>query len=650
MKVFIAFKYKLTVIIALIILLLLVAMFSMVQNDIETRFRVIIDSQLMQAKDYVSQRMDDRYDLLYNDTTALVNDKLVLDVIVDKNISELTRNDIITAEVLPKFIHLDKLIVTDANGDILARQIDHSSVTAELTSSEWFEYAKEGEAVGGYIFSNGEYYQGVAMPVFLGEGMVGIVIGARKLDREDLVTIKQISAIDVAVLDNFSRIVSTNFTGLSSSEELLRAFDLWLQTQPPVSESTLELQLGKERFLLQWVVDETYFVPPYIIVRSLDESLQFVTYIRQTMTVLGSFGLLIAILAAFIFAVSISSPIKRLTKATSHVAKEDFEHKVDIRSRDEFSQLGESFNQMIDDLAEKRKIRSVFNKSVSKEVADHMLAQGAQLGGSREFATVLFADIRGFTSLAESLDERSLINLLNQYFSQVNVCIEKRKGVIDKFIGDAVMALFGTPLPCEQSAYSALMASKAMLETVETFNQHCALIYGCEIKIGIGLNSGHVVAGMVGAENRLNFTVLGDQVNIASRIEGLCKYYGAELIVSESCVEQVLRSEKYWEQEIVFRQLDCVQVKGKSKGLNIYQPFFAPSDELKTHIDQFESALLSLLLGNLQQAQKILDNLLVVWPDDVATQHLYQWVCGYLDDKASFARSYRNGVRIATQK
>ena len=121
------------------------------------------------------------------------------------------------------------------------------------------------------------------------------------------------------------------------------------------------------------------------------------------------------------------------------MAEENFTHKVAISSRDEFAQLGDSFNQMISDLAEKQQIRSAFDKSVSKEVADHMLAQGAQLGGSKEFATVLFADIRGFTTLAESLDEKSQINLLNQYFSQVNVCIERRKGVIDKCIGAVVM-------------------------------------------------------------------------------------------------------------------------------------------------------------------------------------------------------------------
>lgn len=650
MKVFIAFKYKLTSIIALIILLLLVAIFTVVQNEIEERFRLTIDGQLMQAKDYVSQRMDDRYDLLYNDATAVVNDKLIFDVINDLTLSELTRNDIVSEEVLPKFVHLDALLVTDSEGKLLAQQSERGDLTKQLINSEWFDYVKDGESVGGYVLVEGEFYQGLAQPVFLGEGMIGIVVAARALSQEDLVAIKQVSAIDIAVLDDFGRVASTQFSGISEANVLLGAFDQWLTARPLVSDGTVELTLGKERFMLQWVIDETAFVPPYIIARSLDESLLFVKNIRQTMIGLGSFGLIMAIMVAFGFAVSISSPIKRLSKATKEVADENFDHKVSISSRDEFAQLGDSFNQMISDLAEKQQIRSAFDKSVSKEVADHMLAQGARLGGSKEFATVLFADIRGFTSLAESLDEKSLINLLNQYFSQVNVCIESRKGVIDKFIGDAVMALFGTPLPCEQSAYSALMASKNMLETVEGFNEHCRMIYGCDIEIGIGLNSGHVVAGMVGSENRLNFTVLGDQVNIASRIEGLCKYYGVALIVSETCMQEAIRSESDWETAIVFRQLDCVQVKGKTTGLNIYQPFFAPDAEQRTNIEQFEQALLSLQLGNISQSMALLDSLIVEWPEDLPTVYLHQQVVEYMADRGSFDLHYRDGIRIATQK
>ena len=650
MKVFIAFKYKLTLIIALIILLLLAAIFTVVQNDIEERFRLLIDSQLIQAKDYVSQRMDDRYDLLYNDATAAVNDKLIFDVINDLTLSELTRNDIVSAEVLPKFVHLDALIVTDPDGQLLAQQGEQTQLTEQLINSEWFDYVKDGESIGGYVLVGDEFYQGLAKPVFLGEGMIGVVVAARALSQEDLVAIKQISAIDIAVLEGFERVASTGFSGISETSTLYAAFDNWLGKEPAIEDGTIELQLGSERFMLQWVIDETEFVPPYIIARSLDESLLFVTNIRQTMIGLGSFGLIIAIAVAFGFAVSISSPIKRLSMATKEVAEENFTHKVAISSRDEFAQLGDSFNQMISDLAEKQQIRSAFDKSVSKEVADHMLAQGAQLGGSKEFATVLFADIRGFTTLAESLDEKSLINLLNQYFSQVNVCIERRKGVIDKFIGDAVMALFGTPLPCEQSAYSAVMASKNMLETVQVFNQQCSMIYGCHIEIGIGLNSGHVVAGMVGSENRLNFTVLGDQVNVASRIEGLCKHYGVELIVSESCMKEVIRSESFWEENIVFRQLDCVQVKGKTTGLNIYQPFFAPNVKEQRYIKRFEQALLSLQLGNVIQASDMLDSLIVDWPEDLPTVYLHEQARHYLEDQASYHRNYQSGIRIATQK
>lgn len=655
MKFYLPFKYKLTVIIAVIIMVLLTVIFSVVQQELEQRFRSIIDKQLVQAKDYVSQRMDDRFDLLYNDATTIVGDKLIRDVILDRTLSELTSNDIVTNEVLPSFENLQMLAVTDGNGELLAKQDHYAEITESFIASEWFTYALEGEVVGGYIYTqlqSGEqgFYQGVAMPVFLGEAMIGIVLVARDFGQADVKAIKRISEIDIAVLGDGKRRVSTAFSGISDSKNLLDGFDLWLERHPESQQSTVEVLLGDERFLLQWVVDETGFVPPYIIVRSLDESLLFVTNLRQTMMAIGSIGIVLALVVAFVFAVSISSPIKLLTAATHEVARENFGHQVIIHSQDEFSQLGDSFNQMIIDLAEKQKIRAAFDKSVSKEVADHMLEQGAKLGGSREFATILFADIRGFTSLSESMDERSLINLLNQYFSQVNGCITQQNGVIDKFIGDAVMALFGTPIPSELSAYSAMIAAKDMLETVDRFNEQCRLIFGCELHIGIGLNSGYVVAGMVGAENRLNFTVLGDQVNIASRIEGLCKNYGITLILSESSVEQVRQSEQHWHEPIVFRQLDCVQVKGKTKGLRIFEPFFNPMPDVVNKIRQFETGLNELLLGNIDSALSQLTQLQQDWPDDEPTQRLYRACLLYGEQPKQYQRDYNKGVRIETKK
>jgi class 3 adenylate cyclase/HAMP domain-containing protein len=653
MKYYIPFRYKLTGIIAVIIAALLFAIFEVVQRDIELKFRIEIEARLLQAKAYVGQRMDDRYDLLYNDATALINDKLIRDIITDKTLSSLTRNDIVSAEVLPKFANLNVLAVTNTEGKLLAGQTQFSAITQAFIASEWYQYAMDGEAVAGFIFHEKNFYQGIAMPVFLAEGMIGIVVAGRTLTTADIAGIKKISDIDIAVLSKNARVIGTDFSGISEAPVLISAFDGWLKQvkiEAFVADDTLELKLGTERFLLQLSVDETRFVPPYIIARSLDEALEFATTLGETMQLLGSIGMVIAILIGFIFAVGVSTPIKRLAVATKQVAEENFAHRVNIRSKDEFSELGDSFNQMIIDLGEKQKIRSAFDKSVSKEVADHMLKQGAELGGTTQYATILFADIRGFTSLSEELDEKSLINLLNEYFSLVNSCIIRQQGVIDKFIGDAVMALFGTPIPSEHSAYSGLIAARDMLDTVVRFNKGAQLIYGCELDIGIGLNSGNVVAGLVGSDDRLNFTVLGDQVNIASRIEGLCKYYGIALILSESSVNDILECENLWTESVCFRLLDCVQVKGKTQGLKIYQPVFSADDEQKQQIKRYEQALAAVFSGVIGTAFDTLHDLIASWPDDLPTAKLYKACQQYLADPERFDHDYKNGVRIVTEK
>ncbi len=653
MKYYIPFRYKLTVIIALIIVALLFAIFTVVQNDIEDRFRIQIEKRLIQAKGNVSQRMDDRYYLLDNDATALVNDKLIRDIINDQTISTLTRNDIVRNEVLPKFANLNVLAVTNTEGELLAHQKDETATVEAFIASEWFDYSMEGEPVAGFILQDEVFYQGIAMPIFQTEEMIGIVIAGRVLTKQDIDRIKSISDIDIAVLDANKRIIATEFSGLSSQQHLMSAFDLWLaneQALDAIGDKTLEVKLGDERFLLQLVVDETVFVPPYIIARSLDEELVFVRNIRESMQALGGIGIGIAILIAFGFAVGVSTPIKRLSVATTQVARENFSHRVKISSRDEFSLLGDSFNQMIVDLGEKQKIRSAFDKSVSKEVADHMLKQGVELGGTTQYATMLFADIRGFTSLSEQLDEKSLINLLNEYFSQVNLCIIKEKGVIDKFIGDAVMALFGTPIPCEHSAYHGLVAAKNMLDTLIPFNKQTRSAYGCELHIGVGLNTGNVVAGMVGSDDRLNYTVLGDQVNIASRIEGLCKNYGVTLILSESTVNDILQCQDKWHQPVRFRLLDCVQVKGKTEGLKIFQPHFSADEQELAYIDKYEQALVGVFEQRLIQALELLETLVSQWPDDGPTNKLHQACKGYLQDLSNYEHDYQHGVRILTEK
>jgi len=647
----IPFRIKLTLIIATMILVVLTALFTIVQKNIESEFRLEIESQIEHVSAFIEQSMNDRYELLRKDAIAAAKDSLVRDILTDTTLSTETILDIVQDEVFPKFDQINVIAITNSDGQIIASSDTSNKVTDEIFSGNWFEYVFEGEDIAGFVLVEGIYHQAIAMPVFHGNQMIGVMIVTRILGEEMLTTIAEVSPVDMALLDGNQRVSSTAW---SDSVILLDAFDHWMLSMgygEVLPKSLMETILGEERFLLRFIEDETQFVPPFVIARSLDEALIFVRNIRDIILLVGLAAIIISISVGFFVSVGISRPIQKLQKATTEIAKENFNHQVRIRSRDEFAQLGHSFNEMIKGLGEKQQIRSAFDKSVSKEIADHMLEQGVELGGVSQNTSILFSDIRGFTQLAEHMDEKQLIILLNEYFTAVNQSIMQHKGLIDKFIGDAVMALFGSPVPLDNSSVFAINAGLDMLEAVKKFNKEVAINYDCEIKIGIGINTGSVVAGLVGSKERLNFTVLGDHVNLASRIEGLSKYYGADLVVSELCLDNFYQHTPD-DNNIVFRFLDTVKVKGRSQGMSIYQPIQVSENkkELIDNIKDYEIAVNLVKKDQLEKAEQSLTKLRRVWSDDRPTEMLLANVNSYLKDRSLYLEEYKEGIRVHTSK
>jgi adenylate cyclase len=243
------------------------------------------------------------------------------------------------------------------------------------------------------------------------------------------------------------------------------------------------------------------------------------------------------------------------------VLKGNLGQRLPVKREDEVGFLAHSFNEMVGGLEEREKIRDVMNKVVSPEVAHELLQHGVTLGGEEREASVLFADIRGFTTLSEKLPPPELIQLLNAYLSRMSRVIEEEKGVIDKYIGDEVMAIFGAPLASPDHAQRAVAAAVRMLKELQRFNAE----EGQEspLRIGIGIATGLVVAGNVGSPQRLNYTVLGDTVNVASRLQGLTKEYGVPLILSGATYEQV---------SSIFpcRPLGEVAVRGRQQATALY--------------------------------------------------------------------------------
>ncbi len=186
------------------------------------------------------------------------------------------------------------------------------------------------------------------------------------------------------------------------------------------------------------------------------------------------------------------------------------------------------------------------------------------MGGEEKFITILFSDIRGFTGVSEKLSPQKLVGMLNQYFNAMSEEILKHKGILDKYIGDAIMAFWGAPVPDENQADNAVQAAIGMKEQLENFNKKQKEKGQPEINIGIGIYSGLAVVGNVGSETRFDYTAIGDSVNIASRIEGLTKTYQTKIIISETVKEKL--KEKYF-----LELLGSVSIRGRNEPVKIYK-------------------------------------------------------------------------------
>ena len=190
--------------------------------------------------------------------------------------------------------------------------------------------------------------------------------------------------------------------------------------------------------------------------------------------------------------------------------------------------------------------------------------------GSKEKVSILFADIRGFTSLSETLTAEKTVEMLNTYFSAMTEVIFSYHGTIDKFIGDAIMAFWGAPLPFKEHAKNAVMAAMKMHDKLSEVNQTLMEKGFDSVHIGIGINTGEVILGNIGSDRKLDYTVIGDNVNLASRLEGLTKQYGCGIIISEFTYAQI-------KDHIPCRIVDMVRVKGKQHPIKIYTPIICPA-------------------------------------------------------------------------
>ena len=228
---------------------------------------------------------------------------------------------------------------------------------------------------------------------------------------------------------------------------------------------------------------------------------------------------------------------------------------------------------MLEDISSEKRMKSTMSRYMDPGIADQLLASGGDLlGGQSVVATVLFSDIRSFTTLTEELGAQGTVALLNEYFTLMVHCITVEEGMLDKFIGDALMAVFGIPLGHEDDPDRAVRAAIAMISSLETLNELRISRGQKAIDMGIGLNTDTIVSGNIGSPKRMDYTVIGDGVNLAARLESACKEYSARILVSEATVKKLKGSYR-------MREVDLVVVKGKTAPVSVYEILDFHSEE-----------------------------------------------------------------------
>ena len=230
---------------------------------------------------------------------------------------------------------------------------------------------------------------------------------------------------------------------------------------------------------------------------------------------------------------------------------------------------GESLGTMLmfEDITREKRLKSTMARYMSKELADKLLGEGENaLGGRLQRASVLFSDVRQFTSLTEQLGPQETVRLLNEYFSIMVDCVLSNQGILDKFIGDALMAVFGVPFSLDDDADKAVQASLRMYRGLSQFNERRARENKPPIRMGVGINTGEIVSGNVGSIKRMEYTVIGDHVNLAARLETLGKHYGVNILISEFTAAALKGN-------YPMRKVDHVVVLGKSRPVRVYEVF-----------------------------------------------------------------------------
>ena len=273
-----------------------------------------------------------------------------------------------------------------------------------------------------------------------------------------------------------------------------------------------------------------------------------------------------AVLVVWFVSKTISVPIEELTEAVKCIEQGQFDVSIKKRTHDELLVLAESIEQMGQGLAERGRLKETFGRFINTEIAERAMRGELKLGGENRKVTIFFTDIRSFTAKAEKMKPEALVAFLNRYLERMVECVTQTGGCVDKFIGDSIMAVWGAPLAGESpkaNALAAVTTALMMRNALIKFNEEEKANNREPIQFGCGISSGDVTAGQIGSKERMEYTVIGDTVNLASRIEAINKPLCTDILISE-------QTYKFLKDDIIVEEMPSFAVKGKSKPVRLF--------------------------------------------------------------------------------
>lgn len=526
-------------------------------------------------------------------------------------------------------IGADLMMLVSMDGSVAADTTRTQTIGKSFEFPELIRAAENnqfGEA-SAIVFFGGRAYQMVVVPLLVPQPDAWICTGFL-LDDKFAAELGKLTLSHVSLLRESKRewqmVASTLPPALRS------------QTAATLAKNTLRehtsmsLRLGDTDYVsLMLPLDKTQERQVVALLqRSLDEALNPVMRLLLLLAALLVTGLAVSYAIGILIARSVTRPVRLLVESAHKIEQGEYSHHADVRQQDEIGDLATAFNSMARGLEEKDRVRDLLGKVVSPAIARQLLSKKIELGGEELTATILFSDVRNFTSLCENCSPTEILTLVNAYLTKISTVIDAHGGVVDKYMGDAVMALFGVPFPHDDDPVRAVNTAMGMRSALTELNVELAGRGMPQLDIGIGINTGIVVAGNMGSPTRLNYTVIGDGVNLASRLEALTKRYHVGIVVGEATMAAV--------PGMVFRELDKVRVKGKNVPVTIHEPVGRAgtlSVDTVEELKQYHTALKFYRERDLARARVEILSLLEAHPGC----RLYEIYLGYINHFSSVA-------------